>query len=372
MHLLIKHFKHSKLNTLIKHLLCLLFICTFCLIFINCGKRKPPLPPAEKVQQRVAINGTQIGNQVRLIWQMPARNATDGSILNIERADIYRLAEPVTNSLSLTEEEFASRSTLIASLPISDSDFALKEKSYTDTLQFAGQAARLRYAIRFVNKSGQKAAFSNFLIIEPTSRIALNPTSLAANVSQDMIKLVWNAPEQNVDGSKPANILGYNLYKSSSEEPLRRLNEKPILNKQFEDKFFSFEKDYNYFVRTVSLGNNGEQVESLNSNTINVLPIDKFPPEPPDAITIASAPNNISIFFAANLEKDVVGYRVFRTTDKDLPKSEWTLLTKVLLETNTFQDTKIESGKNYFYYLVAIDQFGNESQPSEIVSETAF
>jgi hypothetical protein len=372
MQMLIKHIKPFLLNTLNKRLWCLLFISTFCFININCGKRKPPLPPVEKVVQRVQINGTQVGNQIRVQWQMPARNASDNSTLNIDRVDIYRLAEQIDAPLGLTEEEFASRSTLIATVPIKESDFDLKEKTFIDKLQFAGQAARLRYAIRFVNKAGQKAAFSNFLIIEPSSRIASNPTSLTASVSQEQISLNWQAPATNVDGSQTVNILGYNLYRSSSDELTKRLNDSPLKKTEFTDTFFAFEKTYLYFVRTVSIGKNGEQVESLSSEIVEIKPIDTFAPSAPDSITIAAAPNNISIFFAVNPEKDVVGYKVFRTIAPDRPKEDWTLLTKELLKTNTFQDTKIESGIKYFYYLKAYDIYGNESQPSVVVSENAF
>ncbi len=372
MQTLIKHLSQKKLNTLIKRLWCLSALFSCILLINGCGKRKPPLPPIEKIPQRVSINGTQIGNQIRITWQMPARNASDGSILSIKRADIYRLAEPLNAPLSLTEEEFASRSTQIASIQINETDFALKEKTYVDTLQFAGQQARLRYSIRFVNASGQKAAFSNFLIIEPSSRIALNPTSLKAEVSQDQITLTWNSPVSNVDGSQPANILGYNLYRKSLEETTRRLNKTPLTETNYEDGFFAFEKKYTYFVRTVSLGINGEEVESLSSEEIELQPKDTFAPNPPEAITIAAAPNNISIFFAISPEKDVVGYKIFRTTESEKPKNEWILLTPDILKANTFQDTKVESGKNYYYYLIAIDNFGNESEPSEVVSETAF
>lgn len=372
MQLLIKQIKHLNLSTLNKHLLCLFVISMSLIVSTSCGKRKPPQPPTEKVKQRVAINGSQIGNQIRLVWKMPARNTSKGSVLNINSIDVYRLAEPLNNPLTLTEDEFTARSTLIASIPVKDSDFGLKEKTYADNLQFSGQAARLRYAIRFVNSSGQKAAFSNFLIIEPSSKIASNPTSLKALISQDKISLDWTPPNTNVDGSTPANILGYNIYRSSKEELTRRLNEKLIETNNFSDEFFAFEKKYIYFVRAVSVGNNAVQVESVSSETLEITPKDTFAPNPPDAITIAAAPNNISIFFAINLEKDIAGYKIFRTTNQNSPKSDWQLLTKELLKANTYQDTKIESGKTYYYYLTAVDNFGNESQPSEVVSENAF
>ena len=350
----------------------LAFIMFALLICLSCGKRKPPLPPVERVPQRVEISGFQRGNKVNLTWTMPARNASDRSILNIARADIYRLAEPLNSTLTLSEEEFASRSTLIATLPITDADFSLKKINYTDTLEFAGQAVRLRYAIRFVNASGQKAAFSNFLLLEPAARIADAPTSLSAKITEPAIILDWNAPEMNVDGSKPANILGYNIYRSPSEkETAKLLNETPFNQTEFTDKLFEFGKDYFYFTRTVSLGSNAEPVESLESNIVKVSPKDIFPPSSPSAITIAAAPNNLSIFFATNPEKDIAGYHIYRSTDKNLLLSKWQNLTPELLTTNTFQDTKVESGKTYYYYLTATDRAGNISNPSEIISEIA-
>ena len=303
---------------------------------------------------------------------MPARNAKGGDLLRVARIDVYRLAEPLSNPLSLTEEEFATRSTLIATLPVRDTDFALKEKTYVDVLSFAGQEARLTYAIRFVNASGQKAAFSNFFLIEPTAKIASEATELIGNVTQQAIKLSWNKPVRNVDGTTPANIIGFNLYRRlKSKPPYKRLNSTPIKTGEYTDIFFSFETEYSYLIRVVSLGRGGQSIESRASEILNVLPKDTFAPNPPDAITIASAPNTISIFFATNVEKDVVKYRIFRTTTPSNPKENWKLITPNGIKTNTYRDTKVESGKTYYYYLVAIDKFDNVSAPSEVVSEEA-
>lgn len=341
--------------------------------FAGCGKRKPPLPPVERVLQRVQINGTQFGNVVRVSWQMPARNAPDGSVLNITRADVYRLAEPLSASLTLTEQEFASRSTLIGSVPIQDADFALKTKSYTDTLQLAGQPVRLRYAVRFVNASGQRAAFSNFLLIEPTAAVAEVPTNVELELSQEAVTVTWKAPEKNLDGTTPANILGYNVYRANAKGESRLLNgDTPVNGTEFRDEFFSFGEEYSYFVRAVSLGTNAGKVESLDSGKRSISPVDTFAPAPPDAVTIAASPNTISIFFAANVEKDIAGYRVYRSTVKDKPLDEWELMTPDLIDVTTFQDQGVSSGVTYFYYIKAEDKKGNVSSPSRIVSDSTF
>lgn len=337
----------------------------------GCGKRKPPLPPVERVVQRVEVNGTQRGSLITLAWTLPDRNASGSSTLNISRVDIYRLAEPLTTPLTLSEEEFASRSTLISSVPVSDADFARRQMTYNDALEFSGQSARLRYAIRFVNASGQKASFSNFLLIEPTAQVADQPNALTAEILEEAIVLQWIAPSENVDGSKPANILGYNIYRANADQPSKIINDAPVTNIMFRDEFFVFGQDYRYFVRTVSLGGDGKPLESIESNAVAVKPSDTFAPSPPSAVTIAAAPNNLSIFFAVNPEKDIAGYRVYRSSRRDQPLAEWNLLTENLLTTNTFQDKNIEPGATYFYYLTAVDKNGNVSGASVIVSETA-
>ena len=336
-----------------------------------CGKRKPPLPPTEKVMQRADVTGFQRGNQVILSWKMPMLNAAEGSVLNIARADVYRLTERLDSPQSLSEEEFASRSQIVATIPLTNDDFGAKTLQYTDTLQFAGQPARIRYAVRFVNASGQRAAFSNFFLLEPAARIAASPNSLESTISQEAVRLNWTPPAANVDGTTPANILGYNIYRSESEKsPAKLLNQTPVSDVLFDDRFFDFEKEYFYFVRAVSLGTDAAPTESSESNIVRIKPVDTFPPSAPSAITIAATPTSISLFFPANPETDIEGYSIYRSADENLPKEQWTLQTKDLLKANTYQDETVETGKTYYYFVTATDKFKNVSAASEVVSET--
>jgi len=139
----------------------------------GCGKRRPPLPPVERVQQRTELlSGAQQGNEVILSWPAPVRNAPDTSVQSIRRIDVYRLAEKPTAPRALTEDDFAARATLVGSVTYDQIRNAGENLTYHDSLELAGEPARLRYAVRFVNSSGQRAAFSNFLLIEPAARIS--------------------------------------------------------------------------------------------------------------------------------------------------------------------------------------------------------
>jgi hypothetical protein len=343
----------------------------------GCGKRRPPQPPVENVPQRTELlSGVQRGNQVILSWPAPRRNASDESVQSIRRVDVYRLAEAVDDPLPLTEEEFSSRATLIGSLGAERIAQGAGTLAYTDELSLS-EPVRLRYAVRYVNAAGQRASFSNFLLIEPAASVSQPPVvGQTPEVRENAIVVRWEAPAANVDNTRPANLLGYNVYRSarSQNEPAQTpLNSRPVQATSFADQTFAFGEEYVYVVRAVSLGTGGEPVESLNSNPVEARPADVFPPAPPTGLTLAAtpAPLRISVFFAANPERDVAGYNVFRSTDADLPKEQWTKLNRNPLDRTTYQDEAVKSGQRYFYYVTAVDQAGNVSRPSEVQSETA-
>ena len=356
----------------------LLTLCLAASITAACGKRRPPLPPVERVPQRTELlSGVQRGNQIILVWPAPRRNAPDESVQSIRRIDVYRLAEAFDDPLSLTEEEFSARSTLIGSVPFETISRSTETLTYVDELSLR-EPVRLRYAVRYVNASNQRASFSNFLLIEPAPSVSQPPVlDPQYEVTQSAVTLRWQPPSVNVDGSTPANLLGYNVYRAAraQNEPAQTpLNNAPLAanTNRFSDPSFNFGEEYVYVVRAVSLGTGGAPVESLNSNAVVVKPLDTFPPSAPATPTAAasSSPLRVSLFFAANPERDVAGYNVFRSEDPELPKERWTKLNRSLLERNTFQDEDVRRGVKYFYYVTAVDRAGNVSPPSEVTSDT--
>jgi hypothetical protein len=148
------------------------------------------------------------------------------------------------------------------------------------------------------------------------------------------------------------------------------LNPEPLTATQYPDKKFKFGEKYFYFVRSVSLGTEGKQVESLDSNTIALSQPDLYPPAAPDLAPPNAAPGRIALFWSANSEPDLAGYILWRSTDPNLAKDKWTKLTPALYSKTTYTDTNVETGKTYYYYIKAVDNAGNTSEPSQVVSET--
>lgn len=275
----------------------------------------------------------------------------------------------------MTEEEFATRANLIGSVTYEEIKKAGDELTYTDTLELAGELARLRYAVRYVNAAGQRAAFSNFLLIEPAAKVAQPPviTRTGNELSETALTVTWEAPRTNIDGSTPVNLLGYNVYRTTASQPepsQTPINQAPVTTTQYQDRNFKFGEKYTYVVRSVSLGTEGKPVESLNSNSLELSPVDTYAPSAPGQISPAPAPGRIALFWPANPEADVAGYFIYRSTDQNLAKEKWTKLTPALYTRTTFTDENVEAGKTYYYYVTAVDTAGNVSQPSEVVSET--
>jgi fibronectin type 3 domain-containing protein len=321
------------------------------------------------------LSGAQRGNQVILSWPAPQRNAGEGSVQSIRRVDVYRVAEKPNAPLPMTEEEFAARANLIGSVTYDEIKKAGNNLTYTDTLELEGEPARLRYAVRYVNAAGERAAFSNFFLMEPAAKVAAPPTIIKTGkeYSETANTITWEPPKTNTDGSTPVNLLGYNVYRTNAAQPETSqspLNQQPITTTQYQDKNFKFGEQYTYIVRSVSLGPEGKPVESLNSNSIQLAPVDTYPPAPPENVSIGPAPGKLSVFWVANSEPDLAGYYLYRSTDPNLPKDKWTKLTPTLYTKTTFADDNVESSKTYYYYVIAVDNAGNKSEPSEVASDT--
>lgn len=361
----------SKRKSAARHLL-LVFAVSALSLAPTCGKRRPPLPPIERIPQRTEeLTGAQRGNQIILSWPAPLRNAGEGSVQSIRGVDVFRVAEKPNAPLPMTEEEFAASSTLVGSVTYDEIRKAGANLTYTDTLELT-EPARLRYAVRYVNAAGQRAAFSNFFLMEPAARVAAPPTITGKEYSETANTITWEGPKANIDGSTPVNLLGYNVYRTtpSQREAGLPLNQELITGTQYQDKTFKFGEKYVYMVRSVSLGTEGKPVESLDSNTIELSQEDKYPPSAPGSVSVVGAPGRISLFWPANPEPDVAGYLIYRSTDQNLPKNRWTLVTPAVYTKTTFADENVESGKTYYYYVIAVDNAGNKSQASDVVSET--
>lgn len=73
-------------------------------------------------------------------------------------------------------------------------------------------------------------------------------------------------------------------------------------------------------------------------------------------------PERIDLSWSPNLEADLAGYNLYRSeTEGDLGEQ----LNQEVIEGNSYFDIDVEGGVYYYYSLTAVDETGNESDPTE-------
>jgi hypothetical protein len=350
----------------------------FFLLFTACGKVGAPIPPARLIERTGELSAIQRGSKILLSWSAPTLAKNDKDISYVARVDIYRLLEKPNQQPVLDAEEYEAEAQIIGVLDratIEAQAQTLGHLEFSDivNLNQAQANTRLRYAVRYVNKRGQQAAFSNSVALLPVALIALEPTNLKiTNQAQDELTIQWDEPTSNVDGSTPASIVGYNLYRVRPNRKIARetLNSEPITNTNFVDRTFQYRSEYTYIVRALSQGVNG-LIESADSKPLTFLPSDNFSPLAPNPVSIASANGTVSLFWPSSPEKDVVRYNIYRAASEAAADKDWLKIGTVEAKFVTFRDERVVIDNRYFYRVTAVDRFENESPPSTIVSETA-
>lgn len=339
----------------------------------GCGLRGAPLPPIRAGQVRTAtLSAVQQGGQIHLRWIPPT--TTRANAARYVRIDVYRLAERRGESPKIEAADFLDEANVVGFIDLRNTTPPLAAK-FTDPIDFSSASigdARFRYAIAYIRDDDSSGGLSNYASIEPEAAVAGPPPHLTARLTQDAILLDWQAPAANVDGSALSGLIGYNVYRQTggSEGDRKPRNETPISAPSFAERKFEFTKTYTFSVRAVSQAR-GRTIESADSEALTITPVDTFPPSAPVSVTIASVSGTVSLFWPSNPEEDVAGYNVYRSEDPNLDPKRWLRVNAALVPhpPTSFRDSKVETGKRYYYQVTAVDRFQNESPRSEVISE---
>jgi hypothetical protein len=348
----------------------------FCLLLISlpgCGKIGDPLPPIPRApliidELSVAQEGTN------LVLQLPIVRSPRSP--QLQRIDVYRLIESANDPLGVTQEQFSANATIIDSILGEEVPLEKSIITKNDVLDFKNSARdlRYRYAVRLITSSGAAIDFSNYALITPLFDLASPPSGFKAELKEKEIEITWDAPRTNENGTSPANVVAYNIYRSVETGPLIKLNDEPLQDLRYVDTRFEFGKKYEYVLRALSTLTNDASVnnaiESNASKPLTLTPKDTFPPSAPAPITIASIGGLVSLYWPLNSEADVVGYNIYRSGIENAPTDKWVKINPQLHKTASFRDDKVEVGKQYYYQITAVDAYGNESVRSETKSET--
>jgi hypothetical protein len=338
------------------------------LMSAGCAKIADPIPPVLLVPKAaVDLTVRQRADAVILRVSAPRENTNGSPVATLKRVEVYRLsddASPSSDSGQIPTDQFQQRADPILSIPetrLSDfgnKDFLTFEDSFPNMEPSFRYEHAFRYAVLFVNNKNQAAGFSNQAVIAPAA-IPLPPPGLEAEVRQDAILLRWAVPTENMDGSKPPRIYGYNIYRASEpgvSTPLP-MNPTPLQKTEFKDVHFQFDKTYYYRVSVVGIFGD-PSAESALSKALAVTARDVFPPQPVGNFNAVADNGSVILLWKPSPSADVSGYRISRK-EKETGTSR--ILQKDLIVAYSYRDAEVLPGGTYVYTITALDAHGNES-----------
>jgi hypothetical protein len=110
--------------------------------------------------------------------------------------------------------------------------------------------------------------------------------------------------------------------------------------------------------------------ESPRSAPVDVRLPDHLGPNAPIVTAVAAVNGGIELSWAASVDKDVAGYRVYRGEKID----SLSLLNKdkTELTTTAYKDVDVKSGVTYFYAVAGVDRSGNVGDKSQPRSASTY
>jgi len=176
------------------------------------------------------------------------------------------------------------------------------------------------------------------------------PTGLSATaVSPGRVDLMWN---------DSVGAVTYNIKRSTvSGGPYTQITS--VSGTDYSDITLSESTTYYYVVSAAnSVGQSGDSVQAAVTTLA-------APPAAPSGLLATAGDGIVSLTWNANLESDLAGYYVYRSTEAT---GGYTRQNEVLLNSPTFTDRVVRYYTTYYYVVTAVDKDFLESPVSSPVS----
>ncbi len=366
----------SKESARNRHFGYVLFCACLLAVYLNtsCAKTGEPQPPVVRIPRPAAnLVALQRSNSAVLSVPLPIENTDGSQVREAGGVEVLRIIEADRQNASpLDEELFMQRAEPVCEASgdqlenyVHDGIFV-----YDDGLSLAGRRSiyqvGFRYAVRFFSRKHRAAGLSNQVFLAPVP-LPDPPSGFSSEIEMDCIRVRWIAPVENSDGSRPARIQGYDIYRSQDPAafPPAPLNGQPLQQTEFADRQFEF--DQTYYYRVVLIGSlHNPRAETLPSPTLRVVATDTFPPGAPRNFNVIVDGGTAVLLWVAPVEKDVAGYKIYRQDDASAEKLS---IHSGLITALSYRDGTVRVGKEYHYSVTAVDTHGNEGPPAQSTVE---
>jgi fibronectin type 3 domain-containing protein len=334
-------------------------IAAACLVLLlmttgACGRKTVPLVPDSPRPETVKdIKGENRDTITALTWPIPTRNIEGRSMsaADIRSFRIYRAEAGGDRNMGRYKPYVEIDLANPAPATVRDGKVFWTDSHLKYGLVYG-------YKIRAVSVRGGVSPWSDEVRVAPLMSLAI-PSGFAAQGGDSSILLSWEPVTTRMDGSHYEGFVGYNIYRGTEKGRYGEaaLNREPLRTNSYKDTTVTNDRTYYYMVRSVDSPALPWK-ESLDSADASATPRDQTPPAKPTGITVVPGVNRVFLTWNENKERDLAGYRVYRSTRIG---KEYELLTDTLLIRTTFSDLSVTSGVTYYYVVTAVDRAGNES-----------
>ncbi len=360
----------------------------FASVVLLAGCGAPGEPVERKAPTPTAITdlaATQQGDNVILTFTLPKESVEGRELKQPPAIEIFRDFQtvPPAGAAPAAGSAVPKAPTLLVTIPSAmvDQYDTRRQIRYADELKpddfTQHPGAQAIYIVRTRTSPKKVSANSNAvpLRVEPA---ADQITDLKAEVTHQGIILTWTPPQKTAVGPAPPialyRIFRHEVAQTTAPNPTPQVSQSQKLSVQigdcpappFRDTQIQFGKTYVYTVRSVAQYPD-LQIESLDSPSITVSPLDTFPPAAPQGLVVVlvpaqgAAPAYLDLSWSISAENDIAGYNIYRSEQEGAPGLKQN---PELLRTPAFRDMNTVPGHRYFYTVTAVDRVGNESPAS--------
>ena len=327
-------------------------------LVVSCGRKTYPLTPASPRPEMVHdLKAVARDVSVFLSWPVPTKNAEGKSMSSAELFGFRVFRAEIEQDRKRARFHQVAEIALAAPAPASIRNGAV---FWSDGPLKYGRV----YAYRVV-ALGIKgdAAFSSAEIRTAPLLSLAPPRTIKAIGGEQRVELAWEAVSTRSDGSVFNGFIGFNVYRRDEggaygEAPL---NKEPLRMTSYTDGTAKNDKIYFYMVRAVDSPALPWK-ESLDAPEATATPRKVTPPELPTGLTVVPGIGRVFLTWNENKERDIAGYYIYRSPKSGRDRER--LNDKPLART-TYSDETVVPGRSYYYVVTAVDQSGNESQPSK-------
>ncbi len=272
-----------------------------------------------------------------------------------EGAEEPEIAPPAPEELVLVDmRDFERSAALKLTLAGAELESAVSGDKIVMRLPFqlAEEREARIYAVKTTLGGRLESDISNLAILVPRQPPPA-PADFTVQAEQAGVRLSWS------DGGE--EVLEYRVYRRDAESrsygPALRIV--AAGDSEYLDRGASFGGRYIYAVAAVA--NLQPLVESSFSTERELDYRDRYPPPAPGGLAALADRGQVRLIWDASEADDVQGYLIFRRA----PQGEPEPINEEPLQRLEFLDRAVVSGASYLYSVVAVDDEGNRSEPSE-------